>query len=49
VDFEECYQAHIETHIDGVKVNFIDLDNLINNKKTSGRHQDLADVEELEK
>ena len=34
--------------MEGVPVNFIDLDNLKKNKKASGRHQDLADLEALE-
>ena len=34
--------------MDDVKVNFIDLDNLRKNKRSSGRLQDLADIENLE-
>jgi hypothetical protein len=48
VDFETCYAARIQTEIDGVLVNFIDLENLKRNKKAVGRHQDLADIESLE-
>ena len=29
VDFDDCYQSKIEEEIDGVKIPFIDLDNLI--------------------
>jgi hypothetical protein len=29
------------------EVNFIDLENLKKNKQASGRHQDLADLENL--
>lgn len=47
VDFESCYQAKIEAIIDKVMVNFIDLDNLLKNKKAAGRSQDLADIERL--
>jgi len=47
VDFESCYQKKDEIVIDGVKVYFIDLENLKKNKKASGRHQDLADLENL--
>jgi predicted nucleotidyltransferase len=47
VNFATCYAAKIETNIDGVLVNFIDLDNLKINKKASGRLQDLADLENL--
>jgi predicted nucleotidyltransferase len=48
VDFETCYPDHIEVDIEGVHVNFIDLENLKKNKKASGRLQDLADLEKLE-
>jgi predicted nucleotidyltransferase len=48
VEFEKCYASRVEVEIEGVKVNFIDLENLKQNKKATGRHQDLADVENLE-
>jgi predicted nucleotidyltransferase len=48
VDFETCHQARLETEVDGVKVNFIDLENLKTTKRAAGRHQDLADIENLE-
>jgi predicted nucleotidyltransferase len=48
VNFEACYCHKIEVEIEGVKVNFIDLENLKKNKKASGRLQDLADIENLE-
>lgn len=48
VDFDTCYAARVQTEIDGVLVYFIDLENLKRNKKATGRHQDLADVEKLE-
>jgi hypothetical protein len=48
VDFETCYQSRVSISIDGVPVNFIDLDNLKRNKKASGRAGDLADLENLQ-
>jgi hypothetical protein len=48
VDFDTCYKARIQTTVDGILVNFIDLESLKRNKKSTGRHQDLADVENLE-
>jgi len=48
VDFETCYSARIELDMEGLTVNFIDLENLKENKKASGRAQDLADLENLE-
>jgi hypothetical protein len=48
VEFSECYPAHTTVDMEGVSVNFIDLKNLKKNKKATGRHQDLADLENLE-
>ena len=48
VEFSECYSSRATEEVDGVSVNFIDLENLKKNKKASGRHQDLADLENLE-
>ncbi|MBU2609422.1 MAG: hypothetical protein KJ606_00535 [Chloroflexi bacterium] len=47
VDFETCYAAQVQSEVDGILVNFIDLENLKRNKMSAGRHQDLADVENL--
>jgi hypothetical protein len=47
VDFDECYAQRVEDELDGVKVNLISLRHLKLNKKASGRHQDLADLENL--
>ncbi len=48
VGFSECYSSRTIVEIDGVSVNFIDLENLKKNKRATGRHQDLADLENLE-
>jgi hypothetical protein len=37
----------VKTKFEGITANFIDLDNLKKNKKTVGRKQDLADLENL--
>ena len=47
VNFNECYAERIADMLDGVKVNLISLRHLKINKKASGRHQDLADLENL--
>jgi hypothetical protein len=47
VDFDACYESRVQTTVDGILVNFIDLENLKRNKKATGRHQDLADLESL--
>lgn len=47
VDFEDCFQARVETILDGVEVNLISLSHLKQNKKASGRYKDLDDLEHL--
>jgi hypothetical protein len=47
VDFAECYVQRVQDTLDGVPVSLIGLDHLKRNKKVSGRHQDLADLEHL--
>ncbi|MCC6299185.1 MAG: hypothetical protein IT314_07795 [Anaerolineales bacterium] len=47
VDFEECYQARVVDDLDGVEVNLIDLENLLKNKKASGRPKDITDFKKL--
>jgi predicted nucleotidyltransferase len=47
IDFEKSYQNRKVEQIEGVPVNFIGLEDLIKNKKASGRHKDLDDVEHL--
>jgi len=47
VNFNECYAERLTDILDGVKVNLISLKHLKINKKASGRHQDLADLENL--
>jgi len=47
IEFNTCYASREEIEIEGLKVNLIDLNNLKINKKATGRHQDLADLENL--
>ena len=47
VSFEECYRSKNIVEIDGVKVSMINLKHLKENKKASGRHKDLNDLENL--
>ncbi len=47
VSFQQCYSHSVEIELEGVKVRFIDRDDLIKNKQASGRLQDLADIEKL--
>ena len=48
IEFANCYPHKQEVVIDGVSISFIDLENLKRNKRATGRHQDLADVEKLQ-
>jgi len=47
VTFAECYAERVVDILDGVKVNIISLKHLKANKKASGRHKDLNDLENL--
>jgi hypothetical protein len=47
VNFRECYDSKIADEIDGVQINLIDLHHLKINKKVSGRHKDLNDLDHL--
>jgi hypothetical protein len=48
VEFTQCYKKRQPVDVEGVKFNFIDLDDLRKNKKATGHLQDLADLEKLE-
>ncbi len=48
-EFDDCYSRRTYEDLDGVVVPMIALQDLLVNKKASGRHKDLADVEEIEK
>jgi len=47
VSFEECFKQRIIDEIDGIEVSIISLNHLKINKKASGRHKDLDDLENL--
>jgi hypothetical protein len=47
VNFSECYSKRVEVDIEGLLINFINLNDLIANKRATGRYQDLADLENL--
>jgi hypothetical protein len=47
VEFENAWNNRVETDFDDVSAYFIGLDDLIENKKASGRLQDLADIEKI--
>lgn len=47
VTFEECFNSRVVEMIDDVEINIINLEFLKKNKKASGRHKDLNDLENL--
>jgi len=47
VSFPECYAARVIDVLDGVEVNLINLHHLKINKRATGRHKDLDDLENL--
>jgi len=47
VNFEECFAERVSGELDGEKVNLISLNHLKANKRAAGRHQDLADLDNL--
>jgi hypothetical protein len=47
VTFEPCYAERVVAKIDDVQTNIISLCDLKLNKKASGRHKDLDDIENL--
>jgi hypothetical protein len=48
LQFEETYQKSIPLNIEGIEVRIPSIEDMIRNKKASGRTKDLADVEALE-
>jgi len=47
VEFDECHQRKKVDTLAGISVNLISLKDLKRNKKASGRHKDLDDLENL--
>ena len=47
VDFESCYLNRNQVELDDIPVSLIGLADLRTNKKASGRHKDMNDLEHL--
>ena len=47
VDFNCCYKNRKVVKIGGIKINIISLGDLKRNKRASGRHKDLNDLENI--
>ena len=48
VEFDGCFQRRATFELEGIPVPFIGFKDLKQNKRASGRHKDLADLEVLE-
>lgn len=48
VGFSECYEARVESEMDGVRVPVISRSDLVQNKKASARPKNLGDLDALE-
>lgn len=48
IDIEDCYSRRDVVHIDGIDISLISKEDLIKNKRASGRTKDIADAENLE-
>lgn len=49
MDFQELWNNRVTGNYGNIEVNFISKKDLIHSKRKSGRKQDLADIEKLEK
>jgi hypothetical protein len=48
ISFMDCYRRRNVISVEDIEISTISRDDLIRNKKASGRHRDLADAEGLE-
>ncbi len=49
INYEEADQRKIIAKVDGIKIPFLHLDDLVRSKFNTGRLKDKADIEELQK
>jgi len=49
VQFEEAFNNRINADVDGLSINFINIDDFIVNKQASGRKKDLGDIAALKR
>ena len=47
VTFDECYANRVKKEIDEIEIDFIGYDDLIKNKRASGREKDINDINNL--
>jgi hypothetical protein len=48
LNFEDAYKNSIPINLDGIVVHILSIEDMIQNKKSTGRTKDLADAEALE-
>jgi len=46
--FQDCFARKSVIQLENISINFLSIEDLITAKKTTGRLQDMADVEQLE-
>ena len=49
INIEDCYNRKKLVNIDGIEIKIISVEDLIKNKTSTGRLQDIADAEKLKK
>lgn len=49
LDFDDCYERRVDAEFEGQRLPIIGREDLLRNKRMTGRLKDLADVEEFEK
>ena len=47
LDFTDAFANSIETEMEGLKIRYLNLNDLLTSKKAAGRHRDLDDIEKL--
>jgi predicted nucleotidyltransferase len=47
VTFSECIKNKKDVMISGLSISFIGYEDLVKNKKSTGRHRDLDDLENM--
>ncbi|MEJ2053108.1 MAG: nucleotidyltransferase [Calditrichaceae bacterium] len=48
INFKDCYTNRKVLSVQNITISIISKEDLIKNKKASGRHRDLADIESME-
>ena len=47
LEFKDAVQHAVQKEMEGIKVKYLNLDDLLKSKKASGRYKDLDDIEKL--